>query len=194
MTAVPTTRYVVFFAIALVGCAVDLGTKHWIFAKMRVPAAGTDWIWDEVFGFTTHLNEGALFGFGQGQVVLFVCLSVVAAIGILYWLFWLGAAADLMLTVALGCVTAGILGNLYDRLGLPGLHWQGHRVHADGEAVFAVRDWIHFKWDPIIDWPIFNIADSMLVLGSGLLVWYAFRADSATHREPHREKALSQAP
>src|SRR6185295_8980560 len=74
MTAVPTTRYVVFFAIALVGCAVDLGTKHWIFAKFDGFAVRTDWLWDEVFGFTTHLNEGALFGFGQGKVGVFVGL------------------------------------------------------------------------------------------------------------------------
>jgi signal peptidase II len=63
MTAVPLTRYLIFFAIAAVGCAVDLGTKHWTFTKMGMPDQGvplTVWIWDKVFGVTPHLNEGAL--------------------------------------------------------------------------------------------------------------------------------------
>ena len=89
------------------------------------------WLWPDVFGFQTSLNEGALFGMGQGMVPVFAALSVVAALGILYWLFCLGAARDWLLTVALGCVTAGILGNLYDRLGLPGLTWgMGHPLHS----------------------------------------------------------------
>ena len=88
------------------------------------------WLWDNVFGLTTSLNEGALFGIGQGRVALFAALSIVALIGILYWLFVAGAAEDLLLTVALGPVTAGILGNLYDRLGLPGLISEGEPVYA----------------------------------------------------------------
>ena len=47
-------------------------------------------------------------------------LSVAAAVGILWWLFWAGAARQWLLTVALGGVTAGMLGNLYDRLGPAG--------------------------------------------------------------------------
>ena len=49
------------------------------------------WLWQNVFGFQTSLNEGALFGMGQGFWPVFAALSVIAAIGILVWLFVLRA-------------------------------------------------------------------------------------------------------
>ena len=141
---------------------------------MRPPLFGLS---TEVFGFETNLNEGALFGIGQGQVCVFAGLSFVAALGVVYWVFVARAARDLHLTIALGFVLAGILGNLYDRIGLHGLTWaEGVRGHEVGDRVYAVRDWLHFKIDAIgFDWPIFNLADSCLVCGAILLIWHAFR-------------------
>ena len=95
-------------------------------------------------------------------------LSIGAAVAILVWLFVAGAARDWLLTIALAFVTAGILGNLYDRLGLPGL------VHA-GQTVHAVRDFILMmigRWP----WPNYNLADSSLVCGAALLLWHALFA------------------
>ena len=87
------------------------------------------------------------------------------------------ALRDLHLTVSLAFVLAGILGNLYDRLGLHALKWAaGVGEHRAGEPVYAVRDWLHFKIDRIgFDWPIFNLADSFLVCGAMLLVWHVIR-------------------
>jgi len=189
MKAVPTSRYLLFAGISLVGSSVDLLTKHWVFDSLGMPHQRPSyWLWDEIFGFTTSLNEGALFGIGQGQGLLFSGLSVIAAAGIIYWLFLVRAAQDLLLTIALASVTAGIFGNLYDRLGLPGLKWGVDGVHQGGESVYAVRDWLHFKIDHVIDWPIFNVADSLLVCGAALLIWHAMRfeptpvhADAAEH-------------
>ncbi len=114
---------------------------------------------------------------GQGRVVLFAGLSIVVVPCVLYWLFVVGAARDLLLTIALGLVTAGILGNLYDRLGLPGLAWRDPWIvgglHQVGDPVYAVRDWLLVmigKWP----WPTFNIADSLLVCGAVLLASHAF--------------------
>jgi signal peptidase II len=68
---------------------------------------------------------------------------------------------------------AGVLGNLYDRLGFPGLRWNEARdLHKIGEPVFAVRDWILVMLGTR-PWPNFNIADSLLVCGAMLLVWHA---------------------
>ncbi len=188
MQVVPASRYILFVVIAGIGCTADLLTKRWIFDYLGMPhQRPSRWLVDEVFGFTTSLNEGALFGIGQGQGLIFSALSIAAAIGILYWLFVAKAAHDRLLTVALGCVTGGIFGNLYDRLGLPGLKWGRLDAHHDlGEPVFAVRDWVHFKIDRVIDWPIFNIADSLLVCGAALLVWHAVRAE---HPGPQAENA-----
>jgi signal peptidase II len=112
-------------------------------------------------------------------VALFAGLSVAAALGILYWLFVTGAAVDRLLTVALGAVMAGILGNLYDRLGL----WSMPGNPA--QRYYAVRDWILVQYPPWT-WPNFNLADSFLVCGAALLMWHAFRSN------PQREVAGSQ--
>lgn len=177
--SVPGNRYAIFFFIAVCGCVLDLTTKNWIFARLGMPRARpTWWIWEGVFGFQTSLNEGALFGMGQGWVILFSALSIAVVPCVLYWLFVARAAQDPLLTVALGLVTAGILGNLYDRLGLPGLVWNSASpLHDLGDPVYAVRDWILVMLGSF-HWPNFNIADSLLVGGAILLVWHAFRHDA----------------
>jgi len=178
-TGLPTSRYVIFFSLVLGGCSLDLATKHWIFGRLGMPGEKpTEWLWEGVLGFQTSLNEGALFGMGQGRVMVFAALSILVVPVILYWLFVARAAGDLLLTVALGLVTAGILGNLYDRLGLPGLVWNyANELHDVGEPVYAVRDWIRVMIGSF-HWPNFNVADSLLVCGAILLVWHAFRQET----------------
>ncbi len=183
MTPPATRNLLLFAALAAGGCLVDLLSKSWIFRRLGMPHERPSWwLVDEIFGFTTSLNEGALFGIGQGQGLVFSALSLVAIAGIFYWLFVVGAVRDVWLAIALGAVTGGILGNLYDRLGMPGLNWQAHAFHQRGEPVYAVRDWLHFKIDGIVDWPIFNIADSLLVCGAALLIWHAMRIAPALER------------
>ncbi|MBN2024629.1 MAG: signal peptidase II [Pirellulales bacterium] len=175
MKAVPRSRYVLFGLIAGGGCLVDLVTKHWAFARLGMPGGPTHWLVADVFGLQTSLNEGALFGMGQGRVLWFAALAVVALLGVLAWLFLAGAARDRFLTVTLACVSAGILGNLYDRLALPGLYWNyASPWHELGEPVFAVRDWILVMIGPW-HWPNFNVADSLLVCGAVLLALHAIR-------------------
>ena len=187
MRAVPTSRYYIFFSIAVVGCLVDLATKWYTFDWLGMPGTQSPhWIIRGVFGFQTSLNEGALFGIGQGKTWAFVVLSIVAAIGVLWWLFYAGAARDWLLTVAMGCVTAGIFGNLYDRLGLHELTWIAHPLHQNGDRVYAVRDWIQVMFG---EWPYptFNIADSLLVCGATLLAWHAYRDWQRERREKAAE-------
>jgi signal peptidase II len=175
---IPANRYVIFGLIAVVGLLVDLATKNWIFGRLWPPNAGQGrpviWIWQGHVGLEVSLNEGALFGMGQGLVWVFVTLSVFAALGIVYWLFVAGEAHDLWLTVALGAITGGIFGNLYDRLGLHNLVWPaGFLGRPAGERVYAVRDWILLQWDDAHRWPNFNIADSLLVCGAIMLLVHA---------------------
>ena len=176
MKAVPASRSLVFILIACSGCAIDLITKKCVFAWLGMPDPNgrTHWLWQNVVGFQTSLNEGALFGLGQGLVPVFAVLSVVAAVGIFIWLFYAGAAHDWLLTIALGCITAGIFGNLYDRLGLMSLVWPADGVHVAGQPVYAVRDYVLVMIGPW-SWPNFNVADSLLVCGAMLLFWHAFR-------------------
>ena len=139
-----------------------------------MPGGPTHWLVEDLLGFRTSLNEGALFGFGQGYSTAFAVVSVVAALFILYWLFVVGEARDRLLCIALGLVTAGILGNLYDRLGWHGLLWPDFQPGRAGQSILAVRDFIHFTVGSF-EWPTFNLADSFLVCGAALLVWHSFQ-------------------
>jgi len=175
---VPRTRYILFGTIALVGLLADLATKAWFFSSPDLYGGRVAWLWPGHVGIQLSWNRGALFGFGQGGTWLFATFSVLAAGGILVWLFGYRAACDKWTTVALACVMAGILGNLYDRLGLPDALWPG-RVVDVGQPSHAVRDWILVQWNHRWTWPNFNIADSLLVVGAATLVLEALRAPSA---------------
>lgn len=137
----PVNRYVLFFALAIIGVAADLITKTQVFAshfKPLVPDVSHWWIKD-VLGIQTSFNGGALFGMFQGGSFWLAGLSLVALGGILVWMFYFKMAISRWLTVALGMVTGGILGNLYDRMGF------GYVERHPEQTMYHVRDWIHFR-------------------------------------------------
>lgn len=185
----PISRYAVYGCLTIIGLTWDLYSKHVVFKWFGCPGRA-QWTWragDFVeFTLQTNFNEGALWGFGQGGAPVFAGLSVIAVIGIFYFLFFAGYARSLWLTFALGLVTAGALGNLFDRVGLHG--W----MH-DGKPVYAVRDFLYFRFFGVFDWAIFNFADTYLVVGAIMLVIQSFQADTqettATTTEPKSSPA-----
>lgn len=174
----PASRYAVFVMIAALGLVADLATKAWVFDWPGKLTGRVWWVWEPYAGFQTTLNEGALFGMGQGAVFWFAAVSVAAAIALPVWLFASGAAREWGLVIPLGGILGGILGNLYDRLGMHGETWPPGAPRA-GEAVYAVRDWILLQANDQWRWPNFNLADSLLVVGAA---WLLLRA--ATESSP----------
>jgi signal peptidase II len=174
---VPANRYWVFFGLAFGGVTWDLYSKWAVFEALGVRRS-SGWTWPDNWGWAglapiirfqlhTNFNPGALWGMGQGFALFFAGLSVIAALGILYWLFLHKGAVSWWMTVALGFVMAGVLGNLYDRLGLHG--WT-----ENGKPLYAVRDFLHFWFfggtQLEFHWAIFNFADVFLVTGAIMLV------------------------
>jgi lipoprotein signal peptidase len=129
-----------------------------------------------------YVNEGALFGqrptqwldwlFGSSLAtghawvdnLVFSVISVVAAIGIVYWTTRQATARDRTLCASLGLILAGTVGNLYDRLIFDG-----------------VRDFLYFY---LINWPVFNVADCCLVCGAVLLLAHAFLGKAEPAAKP----------
>lgn len=177
---VPVSRFWLFGILTPCLLAWDLGSKWWVFAALGCPGRSL-WEWQArpfvQFVLQTTFNEGALWGLGQGYTPVFAALSVIAVVGILYVLFVMKQARSLWLTVALAFVLAGALGNLYDRIGLHG--WM-----RNGSPVYAVRDFLYFRFFETFDWAIFNFADTYLVTGAIMLVIHSFYADANTSREP----------
>lgn len=180
---VPQGRIFLFLSLAIVGCLADLLTKYWVFSQPDWFYGSEWWLWEGHLGIQKSLNEGALFGMGQGKVWLFALFSLSAALAIPIWLFVFRAAHDRWLTVALGCVMGGVLGNLYDRIGLSDLEWDAFNPSRAGEQVYAVRDFLLVQWNDRLVWPNFNIADSLLVFGAGVLLVQAFFSSSPTRDE-----------
>jgi signal peptidase II len=194
MKPVPASRYVAFFLIAACALGWDLFTKTWAFSTLGFPHHESDplaWLWGEnVFKLMTSFNHGALWGMGQGYSWLFASMSIIAAGAIFYWLFR-GAAQSRWLTVALALIMAGTLGNLYDRLGLHDLR------NLEGQVEHAVRDFLYIE---VINWPIFNFADSYLVTGAIMLLIHSFQMEDenagpggSTRAEPVLTQAAAPA-
>jgi signal peptidase II len=162
---IPWHRWLLFGAIAAGGTAFDLYTKRAIFAWVGPPHDSAPHVLvPNILELRTSYNPGALWGLGarmpHGSTV-FAFLSLAAVAAICYWLFVRCAAVDLRLTVAFGLITAGALGNGYDRL-----------------VLGQVRDFVYFHVDSIrFQFAIFNFADNMLVAGAILLLWMALRPD-----------------
>jgi len=163
-----------FFFLAILGCGLDLWTKHAVFSSPRFFHGNEWWLWEGHIGIQKSLNEGALFGMGQGKVWVFACFALVATIAIPVWLFRFRAAEDFWLTTAAGAIMGGVIGNLYDRVGLPGMKWDDFHPQRAGEIVYAVRDWILFQVSDQWVWPNFNIADALLVGGATFLFLRSF--------------------
>ena len=102
---VPPSRVVLFAALAVLGATADLWTKSAVFSWRGLPGEqDVWWIIDHFFGIETAVNIGAVFGVGAGKGTLFAAFSIVAAVGIVIWLFWFKAAQSLWLTWALGLI------------------------------------------------------------------------------------------
>lgn len=168
------SRVFLFAAIAISGALIDLVSKELVFRWRGLPRRNNEWwIIQDFCGIETAVNHGAVFGMAQGWTWLFVSLAVVATIGILVWLFVYRGAKDLILTITLAMIWGGIVGNLYDRLGL----WD-----APPDLRYGVRDWILFRFRGHT-WPNFNIADSLLVCGALWLVWHSYRLEMKEQKE-----------
>jgi signal peptidase II len=199
INGVPASRAVVFLLVAGVILAGDLATKTLVFRDLGYPgtdlepvARGTHAIFAAPpgrdgtsvayldgwlsFRLFTSFNRGALWGVGQGYTWLFAALSTAAVIGIPTWLFGFRAARSWWLTLALGLILGGTLGNLYDRIGLP------ECTDENGQTVLAVRDFLLFTFGTF-HWPVFNFADVSLVTGAGMLVIHSLHPAS-TKRAP----------
>ena len=113
----------------------------------------------EGFFYLTHVrNPGAAFGlFAQAperwRLLFFVGISVLA-LAIVASFFRKLAPGDRLSAFALGLISGGAVGNLIDRIKDP----------------HEVIDFLHFKLWQGYSWPDFNLADSFIVVGVGLLV------------------------
>jgi signal peptidase II len=138
-----------------VSLGLDLLTKQLILKKFFLfevlPVTG-------FFNLVLVENQGAAFSLlsGQGtyQGLKMALLALAAMVPLIY--FFVEAKRSIVLT-ALGLILGGALGNIHDRL-----------------RYNAVVDFLDFHY---LDhhWPAFNMADTAIVVGVGLLFWASIK-------------------
>jgi signal peptidase II len=144
-------RYLLLLAIALPVILVDQATKLFIVRTMAFHETIT--VVNNFFEIIHARNQGAAFGFLRDSSIrlpFLITVSIVAAIVVLA--VYRKLRPDQKLTASgLSLVFAGAIGNLIDRVRL-------------GEVI----DFLNVHWYGHF-WPAFNVADSALCVGVGLL-------------------------
>jgi signal peptidase II len=146
-------KYLKYYLYALLAFILDQVTK-WIIVK-RVPLGEERPVIGDFFMITSHRNRGAAFGILQNQRWFFIIVTIVVLCGIIWYMQRTIREGKVLLPFALCLLFGGALGNFVDR------------------ALFAeVVDFFQFTFDfsffgKEVDYifPIFNVADSCIVVG-----------------------------
>jgi signal peptidase II len=157
--AVDRPRWGLFAGLAGAVLVVDQLVKAWIVGSGAFEVGRPVEIAGDVVRITLSHNQGALFGLFQGSALLFA-LGSLAVLGIIVW-YHARAGRNLAVSLALGLLLGGAVGNLIDRLRL------GYVV----DFVDAGLD----GWR----WYTFNVADAAISLAIVLLIGLAIRPQRA---------------
>lgn len=148
--------------------AADQLTKLW--AQSAFPLNGEGLYVGLGFYLTYVQNTGAAFGILKSGTLVLGLLSALVSLSLVVYLLRRGPQMGGLQRAALVLILAGALGNMIDRFRL------GY-----------VIDFIHFKV-PGFSFPVFNVADSCVVIGAGLLLLSSFVGGSGrSAEEPEAE-------
>ena len=143
-----------YLLIALVVVLLDRWTKH-IVAK-RISLYSHIQVIPGFFSLTHTENTGAAFSLfadsnAHWKTAMLIVFSMIALI-VVSVLLWKNHHAHVATGIGLSLIMGGALGNLWDRLA---------RGRVVDFLLFYVKRY---------QWPVFNLADSAIVIGAGLLV------------------------
>ncbi|AQT69719.1 Lipoprotein signal peptidase [Anaerohalosphaera lusitana] len=162
--------HLIFWPVVIAGVAADLWTKTAVFEWLAKRPDHEYAVIDGIFTLVRRVNPGAAFSMASGRRGMLLTISFVALVAVIvYFLF--GRIKSRLMQLGLALFTAGIIGNLYDRL------------FNDG----YVRDFIDIHWKEVYHWPAFNVADSMLCIAVGLLIISNFTSASSQTPDPQQK-------
>jgi signal peptidase II len=141
-----------FILISWLALVADQVSKYIIYTNM-MPGESIP-VFPPVFYITYVLNPGAAFGMLAHRTNFFILVSFLVIIGVMAGYRYLPRERT-WIHNALGLVVGGALGNLVDRIRL-------------GRVV----DFLDFRV-----WPVFNLADTAIVIGALLLIIDVWRSD-----------------
>ena len=140
-------QFIIYSLIIAASILIDQMTK--LLAVKLLKPIPTKSLIEGVIHLTYHENRGAAFGMLADHRWVFLIISTVMIVGLLIYLF-MGKCENMLYGVAISMIIGGGIGNMIDRL-----------------AVGYVVDFIDFR---LINFAIFNGADSFVCVGAGLLI------------------------
>lgn len=144
-------RWAVFAGLAVVVVIADQLTKAWVHANL-VPGRPPIEVIGDLVRLVYGQNTGGIFGlFGDSATLLGLASTVVIALIVVY-MAREGTRSHWLLTVALGLLLGGAVGNLIDRLRLA-----------------YVIDWVDMGIGDL-RWYTFNVADAAISVALVLLI------------------------
>lgn len=135
---------IVYYIIAIAVIILDQWTKWLVVTNMNIGQSIP--IIEDFLYLTSHRNKGAAWGILQGQMWFFYIITVIVIGFVIYYLHQYGKESRFV-GVALALILSGAIGNFIDRV-------------LRKEVVDFVNTYI-FSYN----FPIFNVADSALVVG-----------------------------
>jgi signal peptidase II len=166
-------RIGVLALVAAVVFAADMVSKVIVVATLsdRAPVR----VIDGFLQLTETRNAGAAFSIGTGATILFTAVAVGVVVVIVRTARRL---RSLPWALVLGLLLGGALGNLTDRI-----------FRAPGPLRGHVVDWIELP-----HWPVFNLADSAIVVGGLLAVLLAGRGTGVDGERSGDDQPADAAP
>ena len=144
----PLWEYIIYLAVIAVGIALDQLTK-WLSVKYLAPIETLPIIKD-VIHLTYVENRGAAFGMLANHRWVFIIISTVTIVFLLFILFSGRLSSNKLYTVSVAMIISGGIGNMIDRT-----------------LLGYVVDFIDFR---LINFAVFNGADSFVCVGAGILM------------------------
>jgi signal peptidase II len=156
-------KVLIFLAILVVGVALDQFTK---FLVVRELALGDQIpIIQGFFNLVLTYNKGAAFGLFANMSTkfawVFFIFTTSLVMGVVAFLWWRLPENQDLGAVGYSLIFTGAVGNLLDRVHL-------------GEVV----DFLDFHLGQF-HWPAFNVADSLVCIGAGLLLWFILKEEQS---------------
>ena len=138
----------------------------------------------DFFRLTLVLNPGGVFGTRIGGQNFYTFISILA-IGIILWFFFKTSDKEISLKVGLSLVLGGAIGNLIDRFRfgevVDFLDFEFFNISLPPAKIAFLR----FSGFYLDRWPVFNLADSFVLIGMILVVVHLlFSKESPTAETP----------
>ncbi len=168
--------YLIAILALVFALSLDLWTKAWAWEHLKPASPGQPdhpvTVIDGLFYLKFGFNTGSAFSLlrDKSWARVFFIVVTFAALAYMAWLAATLPPKRKWIFVSIGFIAGGAIGNLHDRfVRVWKVPFQGQYQEKHGVVDFLQ---FYYPWDPDNYWPIFNVADSALVVGMVLLLVY----------------------